>query len=135
MKVLTKRQLQKKATLLRHKEKKKAERLIKKNKKQAYKAFVKSIKERDNYTCQISNKSFKNASPQSLQVAHILSKENYPELMLDPNNVLCLSFYNHKNSPKSPHLDGFVFTQWFKEKFPDRYKYLVRWIKQNEKRN
>jgi len=129
MKILTKRQLQKKATLLRHKEERKAKRLIKKNKKQAYREFVKSIKERDNYTCQISNKSFKDASPQSLQVAHILSKENYPELILDPNNVLCLSFYNHKNSPKSPHLDGFVFTHFFKEKFPKRYKYLMKKIK------
>ena len=128
MKILTKRQLQKKATILKHKEEKKAKRLIKKNKKQVYKEFVKSIKERDNYTCQISKKSFKNASPQSLQVCHILSKENYPELMMDPNNVLCLSFYNHKNSPLSPHLDGFVFSYWFSKKFPKRYKYLVKKI-------
>ena len=130
---LTKRQLQKKATILRKKQEKKAKRLANKLEKQKYKDFVKSIKERDDYTCQISGKSFKNSKPQALPVCHIISKENYPELMLDPNNVLCLSFYHHKNSPLSTHLDGFCFSLWFKDKFPDRYRYLVKKLREHER--
>jgi hypothetical protein len=126
----TKRQLQKKATTLRHKEKRKIERQIKKTNKQAYQDFVKFIKERDNWTCQISGKYLKDSKPQSLQVVHILSKENYPQLMLDPMNVICLSFYFHKNSPLSPHLDGFAFVSWFQNKFPDRYVYLLNKLRE-----
>lgn len=114
--------------------KKREKRRLKREQKQKYKDFVKSIKERDNYCCQISGKSFKNSSPQSLQVSHILSKENYPELMFDENNVLCLSFYNHKNSPLSPHLDCFAFVNFFEKKFPERYKYLMEWLRENENR-
>lgn len=112
---------------------KREERRIKREQKQKYKDFVKFIKERDNYTCQISGKSFKNSKPQALPVCHIISKENYPELMLNPNNVLCLSFYHHLNSPLSTHLDGFAFSLWFKDKFPKRFRYLKGWLKKNEK--
>lgn len=126
----TKRQIRKKATLLRKKAERKIKREDKKFRKQIYKDFVKEIKERDNYTCQISGKYLKDSKPQSLQVVHILSKENYPEFMLDPINVICLSFYHHKNSPLSPHLDGFAFVEFFKNKFPDRYTYLINKLRE-----
>lgn len=124
-KILTKRQIRKKETILKRKQERKIERDFKRIEKQQYKDFIKKIKERDNYTCQISGKSFKNASPHALHVAHIFSKENYPEFMLEPMNVLCLSFYNHKNSPLSPHLDGFAFVQWLKVNKPEQYKWCI----------
>ena len=131
--ILTKRQLQKKATLFRKKEERKIERAIKKSKKQTYQDFVKIIKERDNYCCAVCGKNFKEAKPQALQMAHILSKENYPDLMLNPMNVLCLCFYHHKNAPISSHLDGFVFVEFFKNKFSDRYDYLLNYLKENKR--
>ena len=109
----------------------KEEQLKKQAKKQAkidMDNFVKKIKERDNYTCQISNKNFKNAAPQALQMAHILSKENYPELMLNENNVICISFHHHKNSSISSHLDGFVFTRWLQINRPKQYKFLMKYL-------
>jgi len=109
--------------------KKREQRRIKRENKLKFKEFVKKIKERDNYTCQISGKYLKDADPRALPMVHVLSKENYPSLKMDENNVLCLSFYHHKNSPLSPHLDGFVFVDWFKHKFPLRYKYLMRWLR------
>jgi len=130
----TKRQLQKKATQLKRKEERKQFRLIKREEKQKYRDFVKAIKERDNYTCQISGKYLKDADPRALVVAHILSKENYPELMLNPNNVLSLSYYHHKNSFLSPHLDCFAFIEWFKGKFPERYCYLLKWLGEEQQK-
>jgi len=125
----TKRQLQKKATKLRHKEERKKQRAIKKSKKQEFEDFVKRMKERDGYNCQISGKNFKDADPRAYQMAHILSKENYPKLMMNENNVLCLSYYQHKNSPLSPHLDCLAFVEWFKNKFPARYEYLLSYLR------
>lgn len=124
----TKKKAIKKAKKEREKAKKAKKRAIKKAKKDVYTNFVKQIKERDNYTCQISGKCFKNAKPQALHVAHILSKENYPELMLNPNNVLCLSFYHHKTSPVSSHLDGFAFTRWLQINKPEQYKFLMDYL-------
>jgi len=114
---------------------KREKRRLKKEYKEKYAIWVKAVKERDNYTCQISDKYLKNADPRALQAAHILSKENYPELQFDVINGISLSYYYHKNAPISSHLDGFAFTEWFKNKFPDRYEYLLKKLKdiQNEK--
>jgi len=112
--------------------KKEKKQLLAKNKKQmkdSYAAFLLSIRERDNYTCQLSGQSFKGKDLRGLPVAHVLSKERYPELKDNPNNVLCLSYFEHKNSSRSPHLDGFVFTEIFKRKFPERYKFLINYLK------
>jgi 5-methylcytosine-specific restriction endonuclease McrA len=121
---LTKRQIQKKATLLKRKEERRAERLIKKSKKQLYKAWSKAIKQRDNWTCQVCKKYHKDSDPRAIQSAHILSKENYPELMLDSNNGLTLCFSCHKNAAISSHLDGVAFTFWLEKNKPEQYKYL-----------
>ena len=107
---------------------------LKKDKKDKYKEFVLQVKTRDNYTCQICNKTFE--SPLAIQAMHILSKENYPELKYDVMNGLTGCFRDHKNSRLSTHLDGFAFVLWFQEKFPDRYEYLKNKLKEiNDKRN
>lgn len=129
----TKRQIQKKATKLRHKEQRKINREIKRTNKQKYKDWSKFIKERDNYTCQICNTNHRNSDLRAIQSAHILSKENYPELILDINNGITLCFACHKNASISSHLDGFAFTEFFKNKFPDRYAYLLEKLNNKEK--
>lgn len=126
MKILSKRELRKRNTKKRKKLERKLERDKKRKEKEEYKLFIKSIKERDNYTCQICNTYYgKDALPQSLQAMHILSKENYPELKMDSNNVLSGCFSCHKTGKVSSHHDGFAFTIFFMRKFPERYKYLI----------
>jgi 5-methylcytosine-specific restriction endonuclease McrA len=131
MKKLTKRQLQKKATQLRRKEERKNKREIKKSKKQAYKKWALEVKKRDNWTCQVCKKYHKNSDPRAIQSAHILSKENYPQLMLNINNGITLCFACHKNAKISSHLDGFAFTLWLNKNKPKQYKYLKDFIVNN----
>lgn len=126
-----KKRLKKQEKLKKKKEARKIRLDIKKSKKEKYGNWSKSVKERDNYICQICNKHFD--KPHSLQSMHILSKENYPELMYDINNGLTGCFFDHKNSPLSSHLDGFAFSVFFKEKFPDRYEYLVKKLEELRK--
>ena len=123
-KILSKRELQKKATKLRHKEERKAERLVKRTAKQKYKEWADAIKERDNWTCQVCGTYHKNSDPRAIQSAHILSKENYKELMLDENNGITLCFACHKNAKISSHLDGFVFSVWLAVHKPAQFNYL-----------
>jgi len=120
-----KKQLTKKQLL------KKQKRLEKREFKKKYSEWVLKVKTRDNYTCQISGKYLGDADPRALQACHILSKENYPELMFDENNGISLSFYYHKNAPISSHLDGFAFTIWLKENKPEQYAYLVQKLKEH----
>jgi 5-methylcytosine-specific restriction endonuclease McrA len=130
--MITKRQLQKKATKLRHKEKRKIEREIKKTNKQKYKDWSKVIKERDKFTCFICGKYLKDGNVHNLQVHHILAKKTYPELMLDLNNGITLCYYDHKNSKYSPHLNALSFIEILKIKKSEQYNYLINWLKNNE---
>lgn len=134
-KILTKRQLQKKATLLRHKEQRKVDREIKSSKKQAYKEWAKTIRERDNYTCQVCNTDHRNSDPRAIQAAHILSKENYPKLKLDVMNGITLCFACHKNAKISSHLDGFAFTIWLMKNKPSQFRYLNDFLEYNGQGN
>lgn len=120
----TKRQLQKKATLLKRKEERRAERVAKKSKKQLYKNWANSIKERDDYTCQVCGTYHKHSDPRAIQASHLLSKENYPELMLDLTNGITLCFSCHKNGRISSHLDGVAFTFWLEKNKPAQYNYI-----------
>lgn len=126
MKQQSKRQLRKKATLLKHKEIRKVKRDKVKAEKLAYANWVKAVKERDNYTCQLCGKKF--SSPKAIQAMHILSKENYPELKFDIMNGLTGCYYDHKNSKLSPHLDGFAFSYWLNINKPTQYYYLRRFL-------
>ena len=112
-------------------ERKKAERkqraLANKESRIKYEDCMLGVKNRDGWKCAICNKDYSN-NKKGLQAAHILSKENYPELMLDPMNIISLCFYHHKNAQISSHLDGFVFTQWLRKHRPEQYNYLVLFL-------
>jgi hypothetical protein len=112
---------------------KREKRQLKKEGKIKYIEWVKAVKERDNYTCQISGKYLKDADPRALQAAHILSKENYPELKYDIMNGISLSYYYHKNAPISSHLDGFAFALWLMKNKPEQFKYLTEFLEKNKK--
>jgi 5-methylcytosine-specific restriction endonuclease McrA len=110
------------------KERKKLKSINRKAERERYTEWSKQVKERDNYTCQISGKKFHNSDPRALQTAHILSKSNYPELKLDIMNGICLSFWHHKNAPISSHLDGFAFAIWLEKNKPEQYNYLKEFL-------
>jgi 5-methylcytosine-specific restriction endonuclease McrA len=62
-----------------------------------YKDFVKSILERDNWTCNRCGISkFNTLYPPPIQVHHINSFYHYPELRLEPSNCICLCKPCHK---------------------------------------
>jgi len=116
IKYKTKKQLEKKKRAINNK-------LI----KERMKKWKEAIYLRDNYTCQICGKSYKDKID-GLNPMHILSKENYPDLQFDIMNGLTGCYYCHNSSPKSPHLDGFVFTHWLKENKENHYYYLVSYL-------
>lgn len=88
--------------------------------------------ERDNWTCQMSGKKL--LTRKECHPHHIISElsvlRKYPELIDDINNGILLGYYTHKAAPFSAHQGGFEWVLWFKEKFPERYEYLVNKIKE-----
>ena len=79
----------------------------------------KYVKMRDNYTCQYSGKV---CSGSDCHASHILNVGTHKCLELDPMNMKVLSSYYHLHWW---HKDVLHATEWFKEKFPDRYEYLM----------
>jgi len=77
------------------------------------------VKERDNETCQWCGKKLES---QNCHTSHVITRKNIA-LRWDLNNLKVLCFYCHiQRWHKSP-LEA---TKWFKNKFPDRYEYLMR---------
>lgn len=72
-----------------------------------YKTFRKKVFERDNYQCQECGKKTR-----TLEVHHIKSQSEYPELIYDINNGITLCHECHK--------------------LTDNYGYKVRWKKEGE---
>ena len=63
--------------------------LTNKQYKSALQAWSRTVKKRDNNTCQICNNSSEHAH-------HILPKSKYPELSLNPNNGIALCVIHHR---------------------------------------
>ncbi len=124
----------------RTKEKKEKLRLIKKEKrdkkkqkKQMLEDWKHLVHERDNYKDAISGEDLRN-TPRNCQAHHILDKKNFPTLKHDVMNGITLSYWNHKSSPKSPHLNALWFTNWLKENRPGQYYYLMNNLKEINKK-
>lgn len=105
------------------KKQKRKERSIQKN---LLKEWSKSVKERDNYTCQLCNKDLRNGSPQDCNSHHILDKLTWPEFKLDINNGITLCYRDHRVSKYAPHLNALAFIIWLYEYKLSQFNYLVR---------
>ncbi len=101
----------------RQKLKKKLEGLVKK--------FVKI---RDNYTCQYSGEKVEGTN---CHASHVIPVSRDGRLAFDPLNMKVLSYHNHINGW---HKHPTEFGVWFREKFPDRMKYLEEKYLQNQKK-
>jgi hypothetical protein len=79
----------------------------------------KCVKLRDNYTCQYSEQVVSGAN---CHASHVLNVGTYKHLELDPTNMKVLSSYYHI---WWWHKDVLHATEWFRNKFPERYIYLM----------
>ena len=78
------------------------------------------VKQRDNYTCQHCGKK---VSGSNCHVSHVIPRSRGNYLRWDINNLKVLCFHCHINWwHKNPLESG----EWFKKKFPKRWKYLQR---------
>lgn len=67
-----------------------------------------------------------NGKPAILNAHHLIPKESFPNLRYDLRNGCCLCQYHHKFSKDSAHRGGLVFADWFKNKRPQDYAYLLK---------
>lgn len=89
--------------------------------KRADKLFSRYIKKRDG-VCQRCSSDY------GLDCAHIISRSN-KRLRYDPQNAIALDRKCHSWW----HLNPSESTAWFREKFPDRWKYIASVRQQIEK--
>lgn len=77
------------------------------------------IKKRDNYTCQWCKKKIEASN---CHTSHVITRKN-KRLRWDLKNLKTLCYHCHI---QRWHKNPLEATEWFKNKFPDRYKYLMR---------
>ena len=95
-------------------------------KKECDEIVKKIVKIRDNFTCQ---KCGKRVSGSDCQGSHVVPVSAGNKLAFDEQNIKVLCYHCHMNWW---HKDPTVAGEWFKNKFPERHKYLQenRGIKQ-----
>jgi 5-methylcytosine-specific restriction endonuclease McrA len=77
-------------------------------------------KERDNYVCQHCGVQ---CTKSNAHGSHVIPVSSGNRLRWDENNIKCLCFHCHMNWwHKNPTESG----DWFKQKFPTRWKYLEK---------
>lgn len=81
------------------------------------------VKQRDKYICQYCGKEVEGSN---CHASHILNVGTHKNMELDPSNMKVLCYHHHMNWW---HKDILHATEWFKEKFPTRYEYVMRMSK------
>lgn len=82
---------------------------------------------RDGFKCM---KCGRGAEETVLHPAHVFPKGKYQRMRFMPVNVLCLCLADHLYWA---HKDPIGFTEWFREKYPERYTGLILWTRQAPK--
>jgi len=83
------------------------------------KAWRDAVKERDKYICQWCNKKVES---HNAHASHVIPKSWGKRLRWDLLNGKCLCFRCHI---QVWHKDPIAGAEWFKDKFPERYEYLM----------
>ena len=81
----------------------------------------KFAKERDEYKCQHTGIKVLGTNAHG---SHVIPVSAGLALRWDLNNIKCLCYHSHINWWHKNPLEA---TEWFKEKFPDRWEYLVKY--------
>jgi len=80
-----------------------------------------TIRERDNYTCQVCMKDCgKRAN------AHHILPRHMSAFRWDKNNGITLCFYHHKVGQLSAHQNAIWFSEWLKEHRLEQYEYIIK---------
>jgi len=87
------------------------------------KQWADTIKQRDNYTCQICKKNLKN-NPKAINAHHILPK-SIKELRYNMLNGITLCSYCHIYGSYSAHTNALYFAYWLKINKPLQYNKLM----------
>ena len=83
--------------------------------------FVKrEVKERDNWTCQRCNKQVEGLNAHG---SHVIPVSASQRLRFDLLNIKCLCYHCHIQWWHKHPIDA---RDWFKNKFPERFKYLQK---------
>ncbi len=77
------------------------------------------VKMRDSYVCQYCGKQVDGCDAHA---SHVLNVGTHKNMELDPTNLKVLCSYHHLHWW---HKDILHATDWFKQKFPERYFYLM----------
>ena len=93
---------------------------IGKIKKEVETLAKKCAKKRDNYTCQRCDKEVKGMNAHG---SHVIPVSGSQLLRFDLKNIKCLCYHCHMQWWHKNPLDAY---EWFKKKFPSRYKYLQK---------
>lgn len=78
--------------------------------------------------CNTKSKTInKNGKPTRIEAHHLIPRDSQNHnLKFEPMNLIALCTLHHKFSRDcSPHKNPIIFFQWFQQKYPDKYNYLV----------
>jgi len=85
------------------------------------------VKKRDNYTCQHCGKQLE---PSNCHGSHVVPVSGGNQFRFDPINIKTLCWHCHLSWW---HKNPVEASNWFKNKFPDRYEYLFGKPRQTKK--
>jgi len=108
--------------------KKREKRRLKRDEKNKMKEWVKLVKERDNFTCQLCGYKLNKNKLSGLSAHHIVARTFKP-LQFDIDNGITLCSRCHFWSWSSAHQSSIVFADFFETKYPLRYYYLLEKVK------
>lgn len=106
---------------------KKKKRKMKPIKEQLWKLVARSVKERDNYTCQLCGLV---GTGSEIHGSHILPKGLYPRYEFDERNIKALCYHCHI---ARWHKDPLHIALEFKKKHPKKYKLAFKMAKEYPK--
>ena len=78
--------------------------------------------------CELCGIKYKELTPKGkpaiLNAHHLISRENF-SLSWDVKNGISLCQMCHKYSKNSPHKNGLIFSNWYMQKHPENFEYLL----------
>jgi hypothetical protein len=96
-------------------------------KKQAWKLWSEIV--RNKGYCELCGIKYKELNkrgrPTILNAHHVVGRENH-NLSWDIENGVSLCSWCHKFSSTGAHKGGIIFSEWFRQKYPERYEYLLK---------
>lgn len=88
-------------------------------------AWVKKVKERDNFTCAVCKQK---VTGKNCQAHHIIPRQ-IRTCRWDINNGITLCYQHHKVGKFSPHMNAVWFTYWLKTNRRQQFDYIIKKLK------